>query len=40
VAAGAQFNFLVSNGLTNIQFVLMVPFLTAGANGTCGNINT
>jgi hypothetical protein len=32
-----QFNFLVSNGLPNIQFVLLVPFLTAGANGTCGN---
>ena len=32
-----QFNFLVSNGLPNIQFVLMVRFITAETNGTCGN---
>ena len=32
VAAGDSFNFLVSNGIANIQSVLVVPFLTAAAN--------
>ncbi len=32
VAAGDSFNFLVSNGIANIQSVLVVPFLTASAN--------
>jgi hypothetical protein len=32
-----QFNFLVSNGLPNIQFVLMVPFISTSSNGNCGN---
>lgn len=32
--AGENFNFLVSNGISNIQSVLVVPFLTAAGNGT------
>lgn len=32
-----SFNILVSNGIANIQSVLVVPFLTAGANGTTYN---
>jgi hypothetical protein len=34
IEAGSQFNFLVSNGIANIQSVLVVPLLTASANGT------
>ena len=33
IGAGETFNFLVSNGIANIQSVLVVPFLTASANG-------
>lgn len=32
-----SFNILVSNGIANIQSVLVVPFLTASANGTAYN---
>lgn len=32
-----SFNILVSNGIANIQSVLVVPFLTAGANTTSYN---
>lgn len=34
IGAGETFNILVSNGITDIQSVLVVPFLTATANGT------
>ena len=33
VNAGDTFNFLVSNGIADIQSVLVVPFLSASANG-------
>lgn len=33
IGAGDSFNILVSNGITDIQSVLVVPFLTATANG-------
>lgn len=33
IGAGSPFNFLVSNGIANIQSVLVVPFLTASSNG-------
>lgn len=32
IGAGSPFNFLVSNGIANIQSVLVVPFLSASAN--------
>jgi len=32
-----SFNILVTNGIANIQSVLVVPFLTASANGTAYN---
>jgi hypothetical protein len=32
IGAGSNFNFLVTNGIQDIQSVLVVPFLTAGAN--------
>jgi hypothetical protein len=32
-----SFNILVSNGIANIQSVLVVPFLTSSANGTAYN---
>jgi hypothetical protein len=34
IGAGDTFNFLVSNGIANIQSVLVVPFISASANGT------
>lgn len=34
IAAATTFNFLVTNGIQDIQSVLVVPFLTAAANGT------
>ena len=34
VGAGDPFNFLVSNGIANIQSVLVVPYLSASGNGT------
>jgi hypothetical protein len=37
IGAGETFNILVSNGITDIQSVLVVPFLTATANGTAFN---
>ena len=37
IGAGETFNILVSNGITDIQSVLVVPFLTANANGTAFN---
>jgi hypothetical protein len=37
IGAGDQFNFLVSNGIPNIQSVLVVPFLSATGNGTTTN---
>jgi len=33
VNAGDTFNFLVSNGISDIQSVLVVPFLSSSANG-------
>lgn len=33
IGAGSPFNFLVSNGIANIQSVLVVPFLSASENG-------
>jgi hypothetical protein len=37
IGANQPFNFLVSNGLPNIQFVLVVPLISASGaqNGTC-----
>lgn len=32
IGSGSPFNFLVSNGIANIQSVLVVPFLSASAN--------
>lgn len=32
IGAGSPFNFLVSNGIANIQSVLVVPFLSSSAN--------
>jgi hypothetical protein len=37
IGAAESFNILVSNGITDIQSVLVVPFLTAAANGTAFN---
>ena len=37
IAGGDNFNILVSNGITDIQSVTVIPFLTAGANGTSVN---
>jgi hypothetical protein len=37
IGSTQPFNFLVSNGLPNIQFVLIVPLITSTANGVCGN---
>ena len=37
IAGGDNFNILVSNGICDIQSVLVVPFLTATANGTAFN---
>jgi hypothetical protein len=37
VNPGNPFNFLVSNGLPNIQFVLVVPLINSQANGVCGS---
>jgi hypothetical protein len=37
IASGDNFNILVSNGISDIQSVLVVPFLTASANGTSFN---
>lgn len=34
IGAGSNFNFLVTNGIQDIQSVLVVPFLTAGASAT------
>ena len=34
VEAGKSFNFLVSNGISNIKSVLVIPFIKASANGT------
>lgn len=34
IGSGSPFNFLVSNGIANIQSVLVVPFLSASANAT------
>lgn len=34
IGNGENFNILVSNGISDIQSVLVVPFLTAAANGT------
>ena len=34
IGAGDTFNFLVSNGIANIQSVLVVPFISSAANGT------
>jgi hypothetical protein len=36
VAAGAQFNQLITNGIAGIKSVLVLPFFTASANGTNG----
>ncbi len=40
IDAGAQFNFLVSNGISNIQSVLVVPLIAAGAGGNITSFNT
>jgi hypothetical protein len=46
IASSAAFNFLVSNGLPNIQSVLVVPFISSVSNGpppvggVSSNINT
>jgi hypothetical protein len=37
IGAGDPFNFLVSNGIPNIQSVLVVPFITPTSNGTTTN---
>jgi hypothetical protein len=37
IGAGDSFNILVSNGIADIQSVLVVPFLTPTANGTAFN---
>jgi hypothetical protein len=37
IGANSTFNFLVTNGIQDIQSVLVVPFLTASANGTAWN---
>ena len=37
IGAGETFNILVSNGITDIQSVLVVPYLTSTANGTAFN---
>lgn len=37
IGAGDPFNILVSNGIADIQSVLVVPFLPATANGTAVN---
>jgi hypothetical protein len=37
VGAGESFNFLVSNGIPNIQSVLVIPFITPASNGTSFN---
>ena len=34
VPASSTFNQLITNGIANIKSVLVIPFLTAGANGT------
>jgi hypothetical protein len=38
ISAGATFNFLVSNGIADIQSVLVVPFLSASANGDVNSL--
>lgn len=40
VKAGTPFNILVSNGISDIQSVLVVPFLTAAANNTTASSPT
>jgi hypothetical protein len=41
IGAGSSFNFLVSNGIPNIQTVVVVPFISqASSNGTNGTIGT
>ena len=37
IGANNNFNILVNNGIPNIQSVLVVPFLSASANGTAYN---
>jgi hypothetical protein len=37
ISAGEQFNFLVSNGIANIQSVLVTPLLSPSGNGTSYN---
>jgi len=37
ISGGESFNILVSNGISDIQSVLVVPFLTPTANGTTYN---
>jgi hypothetical protein len=37
IGAGDPFNILVSNGISDIQSVLVIPFLTPTANGTTFN---
>ncbi|MGL5964225.1 MAG: hypothetical protein ACRCZ2_07520 [Fusobacteriaceae bacterium] len=37
IGPSESFNILVSNGISDIQSVLVVPFLTAAANGTAFN---
>jgi len=37
IGRNEQFNFLVSNGISNIQSVTVIPLLSAGANGTSYN---
>jgi hypothetical protein len=37
IAAGSNFNFLVTNGIQDIQSVLIVPFITAGTAATTQN---
>ena len=40
VRAGQPFNILVSNGISDIQSVLVVPFITAAANNTTASSAT
>jgi hypothetical protein len=41
IGAGGSFNFLVSNGIPNIQTVVVVPLISqANSNGTAGTIGT
>lgn len=38
IAGGATFNFLVSNGIADIQSVLVVPFISPSANGNLNSL--